>query len=725
MRCLLPLAAGLSLGCERAPAPAAPPPQATRPNLLLVTLDTTRRDRLGPYGFGLARTPTLDRLAREGARFDDHATVAPITLPAHISVHTGLLPPAHGVRDNGAYALDDRVPTLAEQLAGAGWDTAAFVSAAVLDRRYNLDQGFDLYDDHLWDQDAPPLFLIRDRPARATADRVLAWLDAREDDPDPFFAWVHLFDPHQPYEVDREAAGSLVTLPSAYDAEIAAADHAVGRIVAALEARGALDDTVVVVTTDHGESLGDHGERTHAVFVYDATIQAPLLVRHPPSVPAGRVVTAATSAIDVAPTALGLLGAPPLPGAQGHDHSAALRSGAPVTGHPQYIESLLSERGFGMAPLVGVRADGQKWIRAPRAERYDLRADPGELHNLHPDDPAASAALDAILQGLLDDSAARAVASAANPLPGETQEMLLAMGYLAPAADRAALTGMDPKDGLPLHQAMEDARHDLRAGRFAQAEAALLPVLEVLPRNVSAWNLLGLARVRQGRLEEAREAYSRSLAVDARQHRVLGMLAALATQAGDLDVARRLLDEALAVTPGYVEAMLSRVRLEALAGDMAAAEAWAERAHAADPSLPRGWKELGDLRFRQGEWAEARAWYERLLDRTPGHFVARVQAGVAAHREGQPAAARAHLHAAAEARADAWEPLYNLACVEAVAGRPEPALDALAAAADRGLARVALLDADPDLATLREQPRFAALRAQVAAQAQEAAASSP
>ncbi len=709
------------VACGAGPEEAVQP-VADRPNLLVVTLDTTRLDRLGPYGFGLARTPTLDRLAREGARFDDHATVAPITLPAHISIHTGLLPPAHGVRDNGAYALDDSVPTLAEQLSGQGWDTAAFVSAAVLDSRYNLDQGFDLYDDDLWGEDAPAMFLIRDRPARATADQVLFWLAGRRGDPDPFFAWVHFFDPHQPYEIDREAAGSLVTLPSPYDAEIAAVDHALGRIVAALDASGTLDQTVVVVTTDHGESLGDHGERTHAVFVYDATIRSPLIIRHPASVPAGRVVSASTSAIDVAPTALGLLGAPPLTGAQGHDHSAALRSGEPAASHPQYIESLLSERGFGMAPLVGVRDGGLKWIRAPRPERYDLQADPLELHNLHPDDPGPSAALDATLQRLLDESAARAVGSSANPLDGETNEMLLAMGYLAPEADREAVAGLDPKDGMPLHRAMEDARHALRRGRPADAEARLLEVLDALPANVSAWNVLGLARTRQGDLAGAREAYTRSLALDPRQHRALGMMGTLHIQAGELDPARERLDQALEVTPGFVEAMLNRAQLETLAGDTAAAEAWVERAHAVDPTFPRGWKALGDLRFRQGRWDDALGWYERLLAQTPSHFYARVQAGVAAHRAGHADMARAHLTSAADLQRDAWEPVYNLACVEAVAGQSGPALDALEQAAARGLDRPALLDADPELSSLRADPRFAAVRRQVASQAAQAAA---
>ncbi|MCA9705122.1 MAG: sulfatase, partial [Myxococcales bacterium] len=316
-------------------ASTTPPPPARPPDVLLITMDTTRQDRLGAYGFGLARTPSIDRLAAEGVRFDDHATVAPITLPSHISIMTGLTPPVHGVRDNGAYALSDAVPTLAEHLSARGYDTAAFVSAVVLDARYGFDQGFDVYDDDLSNEDMPITFFIRDRPARTTTDRVLAFLESREaaGDQDPLFLWIHYFDPHQPYEIDREAAGDLLTLPSAYDAEIASVDSAIGRLTGWLQARDRLDRTLVVLTADHGESLGDHGEKTHAVFVYDATIKVPLVMRLPGTLPAGGVVAGGTSAVDVAPTVLGLLGQEAMAGVQGLDLSAPLKAGAEIPAH--------------------------------------------------------------------------------------------------------------------------------------------------------------------------------------------------------------------------------------------------------------------------------------------------------------------------------------------------------------------------------------------------------
>src|SRR5262249_3656211 len=278
--------------------------RSDRPNVLIVTIDTLRADRLGCYGFGLAHTPAIDRLAQEGVRGADagaSAGPAPLTLPAHCSITTGLSPPAHGVRDNGNYALGPEAVTLAERLAATGYRTAAFVSAAVLTRRYGLDQGFETYDDDLWAEDAPPLFMFRKRPAPRTTDRAIAWLEdwAKGRQSQPFFLWVHFFDPHQPYQV-----GSLelaVLTPTPYDAEIAQPDRGIGRIVAWLRQHGVLDDTLVVLTADHGESLGEHGEPTHGIFIYDATIRVPLVWRLPGVFPAGGTYDGPVRHIDIVP----------------------------------------------------------------------------------------------------------------------------------------------------------------------------------------------------------------------------------------------------------------------------------------------------------------------------------------------------------------------------------------------------------------------------------------
>ncbi|MEA2336667.1 MAG: choline-sulfatase, partial [Thermoanaerobaculia bacterium] len=291
------LIALMATSCRRAP----------RPNVLVITVDTLRADHLGCYGFTLARTPAIDKLAGESVRFTDAISSAPITMPAHSSIFTGLLPVAHGVRDNGAYALGENAVTLAERLRDAGYTTHAFVSALVLNRRYNLNQGFETYDDDLWAEDEPKLFMIRERQAPKTADRFLQWFGEWDKaKAKPFFTWVHFFDPHQPYHPSVADAALAVT---PYDAEIAGVDRQIGRIVETLRAKGVLDNTLLILTADHGESLGEHGEQTHAIFVYDATVRVPLLMRYKPAFAPG-VYANAMRSVDIVPTVLGILGLP-------------------------------------------------------------------------------------------------------------------------------------------------------------------------------------------------------------------------------------------------------------------------------------------------------------------------------------------------------------------------------------------------------------------------------
>ncbi len=678
-----------------------------RPNVLLVTIDTLRADRTGPYGFGLARTPAMDRLAAEGVVCENAVAAAPITLPSHATMMTGLLPPAHGVRDNGAYALGSEAVTLAERLAEAGYETGAFVSAAVLDRRYGLAQGFDSYDDHLWAEERPPLFMVPDRPGARTAERFERWYAARpREGARPFFAWVHFFDPHQPYEAPT---ADRLRSPTAYDAEIAAADRALGRVIAALEARGELDDTLVIVTADHGESLGEHGEKTHAVFIYDATVKVPLLIRYPHRFPEGARLDLPVHHVDLVPTVLSLLGLPGGERTQGFDLSTALAGKDPDEGlrdRAQYVESLLSEVGFGMAPLYGVRHDGSKWIRAPRPELYDLAEDPRELTNLFEERPRRARALDRRLQGLLDESAARQVGAELQPMEKETLEMLQALGYLAPAAERTSMEGMDPKDGIALYRRLEEARHHAQQEEWEEARSVAREVVEALPKNVSAWNVLGMAAARSGDVAAARDAYLRSLAVEPRQSRVHVMLGLLDLEEGKLAEARRAFERALEITPELVEGMAHLGLVAAVEGDEDEAERWYRRAIEAAPGFPRAWRRQGDLFFERGEFERALAAYEKALENQPKDFQALLQAGASARRTGDPQAARLFLQRAAAVRPDAWLPAYNLACLEAIEGDERAALDHLTYAVLLGFDAPGVALEDPDLAELHGDGRF-------------------
>ena len=696
-------------------AALAEPP---RPNVLLVTVDTCRADRIGCYGYGIARTPTMDALAAEGVRCTDAVTTAPITMPAHTSILTGLLPPAHGVRDNGAYALSDKAVTLAERLKGAGYDTAAFVSALVLNRRYNLTQGFDVYDDDLWAEDDPKLFMIRDRPAPKTAERVANWLEVWHEKAErkPFFLWVHFFDPHQPYE---SRAKNRHLIPTAYDAEIAQADEGLTRIVAAMKSLDLDQETFTIVTADHGESLGEHGEKTHAIFIYDATVHVPLIFHWPGALPSDTVYRGPVRCVDIMPTVLAALAVEGVDETQGVDLLPALRGEMPPPELPQYSESLLSELGFGMAPLYGVRLDGYKWIRAPKPELYNLRTDPQELNNLYGEKPEIAARLDERLSALLDESQRFALETERNPMDQETLEMLQALGYLANADDRSAAEGMDPKDGIGLYTKLEEARNQAQRGNYAECERLLRELLAIAPRHVSARNVLGLAVLRQGNPEVAEHEYRESLQIDPNQSRVLYMLGYIKLRQENYDEAVQFYQRALAITPKFAEAMVHLGFIAVQHGDRGGAKQWYDRALAIDPGFPRAHLAYADLLFVESDYPRALTYYERVLETTPNHFAALLQAGLCAQRTGDPDTATKYFDRARRLRPDSWIPPYNLACLKAVAGDADTALALLETALGKETGDSALLQAlrnDTDLTSLRGRTEFQALvkRAQAA-----------
>jgi arylsulfatase A-like enzyme/Tfp pilus assembly protein PilF len=679
----------------------------SRPNVLIITIDTLRADHLGSYGFSLARTPVLDHLAAEGVRCSDAISAAPITMPAHTSIFTGLFPPAHGVRDNGAYALGEDAVTLAERLHDAGYTTHAFVSALVLNRRYNLDQGFETYDDDLWAEDDPKLFMIRERQAPKTTDRVLHWLDgwkAKQDQ--PFFTWVHYFDPHQPY---RPAAQDAALAPSSYDAEIAGVDRQIGRIVDTLKREGILENTLLIVTADHGESLGEHGEQTHAIFVYDATVHVPLILRYP-KLFSPRVYDGPVRSVDITPTVLDILGLAANKSVDGRGLLGALRGKEPAPKLAQYSESLLSEVGFGMAPLFAIRDGGYKYVRAPRPELYDLRKDPNELHDLTGQLPRVAAKLNRELTGMMDESGRHAVKAASNPISRETEESLQALGYLAPHGERAAMQGMDPKDGVPLHNKLEDARHFAQQRRWDDAEKLLLEVLAVTPRNLSAINVLGLLGIKEGDRDKAIGYYKDSLAIDPTQFRIYSILGALALTSGDMGAAEANFRRCLELNPHFAEAMANLGFIESLRGNEPRAEAWYPKGVAEDPTFPRVQRRLGDLYYERGDFAHAYAYYAKSTQLLPSDVRGIIQQGNCARRLGRASEAETLFRRAETLRPEGWIPTYNRACLLAATGRSVEALRVLSALAARHPPPAELVANDADLATVRTLPGYASLR---------------
>lgn len=475
----LPLAPLLA-GCGRdVPVLAEPPLSA-----VLITLDTTNRDALGCYGQALPLTPNLDRLAREGLVFEQARTVAPLTLPAHGSMLTGLAPLRHGVRDNGLFPLADEAETVAERLSAAGFQSAAFVSAVVLAAPYGLDQGFATYDAPRGSQAGATGHFL-ERPASETVRAACDWLQKR-DRARPFFLWVHGFEPHEPYAPPPEFLARAGGNP--YLGEVAALDHALGELVRTLEEEHGLERLVVIVAADHGEALGDHGERTHSVLCSERVLRVPLFVRLPGTARAGERVVDPVSLTDVAPTLLDALGLTVPEGLDGR----SLLATTPARG--TYFESYTGYLNYGWSPLAGWLAGSAKYLHGTQPELYDIALDPEERVNRFDERGEDVARARAALQTL---ATLPRLARADAPLDEALAADVHALGYAGAAGVTSEFPEPLADTGLPAPRTrMEELELFYRAlvrhekGKLAEAIADLEAVVERNPLNTTALNVL-------------------------------------------------------------------------------------------------------------------------------------------------------------------------------------------------------------------------------------------
>lgn len=414
--------------CQRAP----------RPNLVVISMDTTRADRLGAYGHAAARTPHIDALAKEGFVFRQHLTPVPITLPAHTSLFTGLYPPTHTVHDNGTFTVPDSAVTLAEVLHEAGYDTSAFVGAFPLAKQFHLDQGFTHYDGDFEEQrrerraqrQAQVDIYFDERPAHEVVDAAIRY--HRERDTGPFFTFLHFFDPHHP--LIPPAPYDLEFRQQPYDGEIAYVDAQLGRFFAFLKERQDWDNTIIVVTADHGEGMGEHGELTHAILLHQATLHIPLILRGP-TVPHGET-TAWTNATQVFATLLELLGVPvpaltPAPSAS--VVPLLVNQGVPPPNWPEftaYFETIAPRTTQGWSQLVGWMQGDWRLVHGPRSELYDLRADPQETQNRFGSSAPRQDTMLTTLRQFLQQHETRRVSESVSTLDAETRQRLAGLGYV-------------------------------------------------------------------------------------------------------------------------------------------------------------------------------------------------------------------------------------------------------------------------------------------------------
>ncbi|MCE2559842.1 MAG: sulfatase-like hydrolase/transferase [Acidobacteria bacterium] len=633
-------------------------PSGVGPNdlsVLLITLDTTRADRIGAYGFADIETPHLDRLAAEGVLFEQAQAVAPLTLPAHSSIFTGEYPPAHGVRDNGGFYLDDEHVVLAEILRDEGLRTGGFVGAFVLDAKWGIAQGFDHYFDDFELGDTVRMALNEiERPAGEVTDAALAWLDEAPEA--RFFSWVHYYDPHSPYEPPEPFAERYRNRP--YVGEIAYVDSEVGRLLAWLDENGRARDTVVIVMGDHGESLGEHGESGHGFFIYEGATRVPFIVRAPYDTMQGHRVAEVVRAVDVSPTVFDLLAVEA--GQEDRDASfqgasiVRLLTGSTGPRLPAYAEA------YGWSDLASLRVENMKYVAAPRPELYDLAADPGEVNNLYAARPNEADRLASMLQALESRWTDRALPPQIDEIDPDTRARLAALGYLASFAggssaepvDRASLA--DPKDRIHLFNLMQAAHEaSLKRNRPAAVEA-LERVLIEDPSVIDAWVRLGDEQLRDNDTAAAIESYRRAIELKpdyahavinlanayrragAEEEAVLGYqeflrldprnamihyeLARMLVDRGDLDGGERHLKEAAALSPEMGAAVVSQGAVALLRADPVNAQRLFEQALTIQPDVRLAHFNLALLAEERGDPRAAVDFYRRELDYHPQSY---------------------------------------------------------------------------------------------------------
>jgi choline-sulfatase len=619
-------------------------PRAPRPNLLLVTIDTLRADHVGVYGAQGARTPTLDALAARGVRFAHAETAIPLTGPSHATILTGLYPPVHGVRDNILFSLDPRHRTLATRLKGLGYRTAAFVGAYPVAAAFGFGQGFDTWSENF--KESPTPGAGAQRRANEVADDALAWL-ARPG-PGPFFVWMHFYDPHAPYDPPEPYRSEFAGRP--YDGEIAFADAQLGRVLEWLRSTGHESDTVVAVLADHGESLGEHREVTHAVLIYEATLHVPFLVAGP-GVPVGRTVDERVATVDVVPTVLKLLGVQALPEANGRDLGPAMR-GERMRPEPLYAESLYGRLNFRWSSLRSWTVGDWKLVQGSRSELFNLSDDPHETSDLSAQQAPRVESMRAALQAAVARLAPGGDVARAAAVTPDTEAMLRSLGYVGGSGGGGSLDepGLpDPRDRVQFYERLQvfSRAQDVPFERAAQEIAE---IAQQDPDNPFVYTTLARLAYRTGHLSEAATAFRHALELDAerpeiRQNygkllrdmdrledsekelrlalsqgdakdvQVRSSLAETLARLGKTDEALRLVDEALRIEPGNTGALAARGRVLAAQGRLDEAAKSLEAAGV----FPDARIELARVELRRGDLDRAHAPLEAVLHDNPSH----------------------------------------------------------------------------------------------------------
>ncbi len=515
-------------------------------NVLVITLDTTRADRIGCYGYGKAKTPNLDRLAQMGVKFENAYCQIPLTLPSHCTIFTGTYPLYHGVRNNGNYKLSDKVETLAEILKSRGWKTSAFIGSFSLDSRFGLDQGFEVYDDDMGEERIKTF--ISERRAEEVYSAFRKWFKGKGDG--KWFSWVHFYDPHLPYEPPEPWRSEI---EDRYDGEIAYMDEYVGKVVE--ELGDEKERTLIVIVGDHGESLGEHGERDHGIFLYEVSMRVPLITVAPGKFPANKIVKANVRLVDIFATVLDFLKI-------GNSYSSQGESLSPyITGRKKkdlsfYIETVYPKESFNWAELRGV-VDGEwKYIFAPKEELYNIRKDPHENINLFQEEKEKAESLKLLMKSM--ERKYSSGISGKMVLTREDEEKLRSLGYIGgDLSFEKGGTLPDPKDKLESLKLLLDAKECEYRKNIRCAIDKYEELIRIDPEISLSYHYLGRIYHRLGEYEKAVQVIKKGLEINPESYQLLSQLSAIYTVMGKMDEALETAKKALEIKPDFFEALVA------------------------------------------------------------------------------------------------------------------------------------------------------------------------
>ena len=624
---LLGLFLVLSAGFSASDPTAGASPDDSPPALVLISIDTLRADRLPAYGYSAGRTPTIDSLAASGVVFERAYTTVPLTLPAHVSLLSGLWPTRHGVRDNIGYRVDSAsIPWLPRRLQQAGYATAAGVSAYVLRGSGGLAEGFDLYADDIPVREGAGVGGL-ERPARETLGDLLPWLEAQKGR--PFFLFFHLFEPHTPYA----PPAPFHRLPSPYDGEVAAADAVVGELLTALRRAGRYDSTTVVLLSDHGEGLGEHGEDEHGVLLYRSTLHVPLVLRFPGARYGGLRVAEPVSLVDVAPTLLVLADLPQDDGGERFDGRSLLpllEDSNPGAERALYAETFYPRLHFGWSELRAVIAGPHQLIEGPDPELYDLVGDPAQRKNLLPQEAVLASELRQHLEPFLEP------VTAPSPVSAEERRALAALGYVGGVEGVVSGPLPDPKTRIGSVADLKACVAHFQTGAHRSAVAACERAVEEHPASLDAWEHLGRSAQALGDRRRALAAFVRALDLAEGRAGHLAIASALMLiEARRPEAALVLLDHESPRTPDARPLRLLAARTLVLLGRLEEAERRAVELVEQYPEDADAVYLRGAVRMGRDRFAEAEADLRTALEFAPQHSAALSDLAILLERQGK------------------------------------------------------------------------------------------